>query len=207
VAYANIYLAMRKVCYLYNDDFTSFTLAQEHPMKPMRLKMVHSLINSYGLTSSINMYYSKKATAEDLCQFHHPLYIKYLQTWVTPEPNPILDNSSIILTPPQQRQKFIEDIKLGEVFKINQSQDCPGFEGLYNYCQLTAGSSLDAADLIISGEADIAINWMGGFHHARKTSASGFCYINDIVLCILELLKLYPRVLYLDIDVHHGDGV
>lgn len=48
---------------------------------------------------------------------------------------------------------------------------------------------------------------MGGFHHAKKTQASGFCYINDIVLCILELLKVYPRVLYLDIDVHHGDGV
>jgi acetoin utilization deacetylase AcuC-like enzyme len=48
---------------------------------------------------------------------------------------------------------------------------------------------------------------MGGFHHARRTSASGFCYINDIVLCILELLRVYARVLYLDIDVHHGDGV
>jgi histone deacetylase 1/2 len=96
---------------------------------------------------------------------------------------------------------------LGEIFKINQSFDCPGFEGLFSYCQLSAGSSIDAAHLIIAGEGDIAINWMGGFHHARKTSASGFCYINDIVLCILELLKVYHRVLYLDIDVHHGDGV
>ena len=51
------------------------------------------------------------------------------------------------------------------------------------------------------------INWSGGFHHAKKSEASGFCYVNDIVLCILELLKFYPRVLYLDIDVHHGDGV
>lgn len=61
--------------------------------------------------------------------------------------------------------------------------------------------------MVIAGEGDVVINWMGGFHHARKTSASGFCYINDIVLCILELLKVFPRVLYLDIDVHHGDGV
>lgn len=53
----------------------------------------------------------------------------------------------------------------------------------------------------------MVINWSGGYHHAKKTEASGFCYINDIVLCILELLKAYPRVLYLDIDVHHGDGV
>lgn len=78
---------------------------------------------------------------------------------------------------------------------------------MYNFCKLAAGSSIDAADLIITGEADVAINWAGGFHHAKKTEASGFCYVNDIVLCILELLKVYPRVLYLDIDVHHGDGV
>jgi acetoin utilization deacetylase AcuC-like enzyme len=69
-------------------------------------------------------------------------------------------------------------------FKI-QGSDCPGFEGLYNFCQLAAGSSIDAADLILSGMADVVVNWAGGFHHGKKTSASGFCYINDIVLCIL----------------------
>jgi acetoin utilization deacetylase AcuC-like enzyme len=47
----------------------------------------------------------------------------------------------------------------------------------------------------------------GGMHHAKKAEASGFCYINDIVLAILELLKRYQRVLYVDIDIHHGDGV
>lgn len=57
------------------------------------------------------------------------------------------------------------------------------------------------------GDADIAINWAGGLHHAKKAEASGFCYVNDIVLGILELLKHHKRVLYVDIDVHHGDGV
>ena len=57
------------------------------------------------------------------------------------------------------------------------------------------------------GQVDIAINWSGGLHHAKKSEASGFCYINDIVLAILELLKYHPRVLYIDIDIHHGDGV
>ena len=56
-------------------------------------------------------------------------------------------------------------------------------------------------------KADIVINWSGGLHHAKKSEASGFCYINDIVVAILELLKYHPRVLYIDIDVHHGDGV
>ena len=55
--------------------------------------------------------------------------------------------------------------------------------------------------------ADICINWSGGLHHAKKFEASGFCYINDIVICILVLLRTYTRVLYVDIDVHHGDGV
>lgn len=47
----------------------------------------------------------------------------------------------------------------------------------------------------------------GGMHHAKKAEASGFCYINDIVLAVLELLKTHQRVLYVDIDIHHGDGV
>ncbi len=55
--------------------------------------------------------------------------------------------------------------------------------------------------------ADNVINWAGGLHHAKKSEASGFCYVNDCVLAILELLKKHQRVLYIDIDIHHGDGV
>ena len=51
------------------------------------------------------------------------------------------------------------------------------------------------------------MNWSGGLHHAKRSEASGFCYINDIVLGILELLKYHARVMYIDIDIHHGDGV
>ena len=70
---------------------------------------------------------------------------------------------------------------------------------------LTAGTA--AAERIAGGATDIAINWAGGLHHAKKREASGFCYVNDIVLAILELLRTFPRVLYIDIDCHHGDGV
>jgi len=55
--------------------------------------------------------------------------------------------------------------------------------------------------------ADVVVNWSGGMHHAKKSEASGFCYTNDIVLACLELLKQHERVLYIDIDIHHGDGV
>ena len=107
----------------------------------------------------------------------------------------------------EEKRRLKEDPRSKNMYKVNQSFDCPGFDGLFNFCQLAVGGSIDAADLIVSGCADIAINWAGGFHHAKKTEASGFCFVNDIVICILELLKNYPRVLYLDIDVHHGDGV
>ena len=85
--------------------------------------------------------------------------------------------------------------------------DCPVFDGLYDFCARYTGASLDAAEKLVNDQADIAINWSGGLHHAKKFEASGFCYVNDIVVAILELLKYHPRVLYIDIDIHHGDGV
>lgn len=69
------------------------------------------------------------------------------------------------------------------------------------------GLFVEGAARLNRGLCDIAINWAGGLHHAKKSEASGFCYVNDIVLGILELLRYYARVLYIDIDVHHGDGV
>jgi len=89
------------------------------------------------------------------------------------------------------------------VFKHNTLQ----LNHIFNDFLQQKGGSIDAAHLIINNAADIAINWGGGLHHAKKGEAYGFCYLNDIVVCILELLKVFPRVLYIDIDVHHGDGV
>ncbi|PBK60810.1 Arginase/deacetylase, partial [Armillaria solidipes] len=86
-------------------------------------------------------------------------------------------------------------------------EDDPPFEGVFEFCSISAGGSMAAARRIASGASDICINWAGGLHHAKKREVSGFCYINDIVLGILELLRAYPRVLYVDIDCHHGDGV
>jgi len=66
---------------------------------------------------------------------------------------------------------------------------------------------MEGAARLSRDKCDIAVNWAGGLHHAKKSEASGFCYVNDIVLGILELLRYHSRVLYIDIDVHHGDGV
>uniref|UniRef100_A0A383VF20 Histone deacetylase n=1 Tax=Tetradesmus obliquus TaxID=3088 RepID=A0A383VF20_TETOB len=89
----------------------------------------------------------------------------------------------------------------------NFNEDCPVFDGLFEYCRLYAGASIQGAVRLNHGLCDTAINWSGGLHHAKKGEASGFCYVNDLVLAILELLKYHARVLYLDIDIHHGDGV
>jgi histone deacetylase 1/2 len=80
--------------------------------------------------------------------------------------------------------------------KVNLGEDCPVWDGLYEFCALSSGGSigiffidLAAAMKLNRGESDISINWGGGLHHAKKSEASGFCYVNDINLCILELLR------------------
>ena len=92
-------------------------------------------------------------------------------------------------------------------YTVNVGDDCPVFDGLFEYCSISAGGSMEGAARLSRNKTDIAVNWAGGLHHAKKAEASGFCYINDIVLGILELLRYHDRVLYIDIDIHHGDGV
>jgi histone deacetylase 1/2 len=87
------------------------------------------------------------------------------------------------------------------------SDDSPVFEGIFDFCQISAGGSLSGARLLNTGSVDIAINWAGGLHHAKKAEANGFCYVADCVLGILQLLEHFERIMYIDIDIHHGDGV
>ncbi len=152
-----------------------------------------------------------------MTQFHTDEYIDFLQK-VSPEN---MDN--------YQREQT----------KFNVGDDCPVFDGLFEFCGISAGGSMEGAARLNRRKCDIAVNWAGGLHHAKKSEASGFCYVNgtlrspdfyvascsvgstqmnhmqltsnllliDIVLGILELLRFNKRVLYIDIDVHHGDGV
>lgn len=146
-----------------------------------------------------------------MTQFHTDEYIDFLQK-VSPEN---MDNF--------QREQT----------KFNVGDDCPVFDGLFEFCGISAGGSMEGAARLNRQKCDVAVNWAGGLHHAKKSEASGFCYVNgmkydflcgarrgedalltvhcatrvDIVLGILELLRFNKRVLYIDIDVHHGDGV
>ncbi|KAL6604585.1 hypothetical protein ACP70R_043012 [Stipagrostis hirtigluma subsp. patula] len=174
----------RRVCYFYDPEVGNYYYGQGHPMKPHRIRMTHSLLARYGLLDQMQVLRPHPARDRDLCRFHADDYVHFLRS-VTPE----------------TQQDQIRALK-----RFNVGEDCPVFDGLYSFCQTYAGASVGGAVKLNHGH-DIAINWSGGLHHAKKCEASGFCYVNDIVLAILELLKHHERVLYVDIDIHHGDGV
>jgi len=154
-------------------------------MKPHRIRMTHNLLLNYGLYRQMEIYRPEKASFTEMTKYHSDDYIKFLKT-ISPS------NAD-------------EHVRIMPQFNVGD--DCPVFDGLFEFCQLSAGGSIASAIKLNHKQSDIAINWSGGLHHAKKNEASGFCYVNDIVLAILELLKRHQRVLYIDIDIHHGDGV
>ncbi|VDP32301.1 unnamed protein product [Soboliphyme baturini] len=175
----------KKICYYYDSDVGNYYYGQGHPMKPHRIRMAHNLILNYGMYRKMEIYRPQKARYDDITRYHSDDYIMFLRS-IRPENMPEYA---------KQMQRF------------NVGEDCPVFDGLYEFCTISAGGSIAAAMKLNRRHTDIAINWAGGLHHAKKCEASGFCYVNDIVLAILELLKFHQRVLYVDVDCHHGDGV
>ncbi|TYZ66876.1 hypothetical protein PybrP1_011322 [[Pythium] brassicae (nom. inval.)] len=175
----------RRVAYFYDSEIGNYNYGQNHPMKPHRMRMAHNLIANYGLTKHMEIFRPRLVEWDELTRFHSDDYIHFLRL-VTP------DNMHDYL---RQLQRF------------NVGEDCPVFDGLFEFCQLYASASIGGAAKLNDESADIVINWSGGLHHAKRSEASGFCYVNDCVLGILELLKKHARVLYVDIDIHHGDGV
>ncbi|XP_019708723.1 histone deacetylase 6 isoform X2 [Elaeis guineensis] len=178
----------RRVTYFYEPSIGDYYYGQGHPMKPHRIRMAHNLVVHYSLHRLMEICRPFPASADDIRRFHSDDYVDFLSALACPTP-----------APPPADPRLLKRFNVGE--------DCPVFDGLFQFCQASAGGSIGAAVKINRGDADIAINWAGGLHHAKKCEASGFCYVNDIVLGILELLKFHRRVLYVDIDVHHGDGV
>ncbi|KAJ7631505.1 histone deacetylase complex, catalytic component RPD3 [Mycena rosella] len=174
-------------CNVLAADVGGYTYGLGHPMKPHRVRVTHDLVSAYGMLNKMHVLRAKRATPESMTAFHTDEYINFL-TRVTPETAEELTHGGLL-------------------FLIGLLPDNPAFEGVFEFGSISAGGSIAAATRLSAGAADIAINWAGGLHHAKKGEASGFCYINDIVLCILELLRTHARVLYVDIDIHHGDGV
>ncbi|HYA85685.1 MAG TPA: acetoin utilization protein AcuC [Nitrospirota bacterium] len=174
-----------KAAFIYSDDFARFDYGSTHPLKPFRLKLTYELIKACGLLapSDPRLIKPHPARVEDLLTFHTAEYLNMLKA----------SNSG-------------KDYAGAALFGLGPG-DNPIFAGMLDWSLLVAGASLKAADLVDSGEAEVAFNISGGLHHARAGRASGFCYINDPVIVIQALVKRGRKVAYVDIDAHHGDGV
>ncbi|CAK8672321.1 unnamed protein product [Clavelina lepadiformis] len=136
------------------------------------------------LLSKMILVLPKKATLDDLKMYHATDYLKVLQ---------------------HQECDDNEDDDICSEFGFGY--DCPFREGLFDYCLQIAGGSLTAADYLCENHNSIVFHWLGGWHHAKRNVCAGYCYINDCVLAILRLRKCFPKILYIDLDLHHGDGV
>lgn len=162
-------------------------------MKPHRLTLTNALVIGYGLDKQIhNIYNPRPATQAELEVYHDHDYIEYLRRLASlfflplhlkKERLLVTDEYEIRVTP--QNQAEMKQMIEG----FNCFEDCPIFADMWDFCKSYGGASLAAARKLCAGTTDIAINWSGGLHHAKKAEASGFCYVNDIVLAILEMLR------------------
>lgn len=176
---------MRKAAFIYSKELEKYRYPAEHPFNTIRARKVRELIKSMGLLSGTGRREVAPKPAERvvLKKFHSARYLHALKE--------------------ASKGKFnAEALGMGI-----GTPDCPVFKGVYEGAALAAGGTLAGAKLILSGEADAVFNPWGGFHHAKPEEASGFCYINDVALACMVLAEKGKRVLYLDVDVHHGDGV
>ena len=170
---------------IYSDAWKSFDYGPQHPLRMERLGLTWRLMEAYGLTTlaDATVHGHEPATERAIGRYHAREYLDVLKA----------ANGGFAPT-------GAERYGLGP-------GDNPVFPGLWDASRLCAGGSLLAAELVASGRAARAFHFAGGLHHALPARASGFCYVNDAVLAILHLKSRGLRVLYVDIDAHHGDGV
>jgi acetoin utilization protein AcuC len=168
------------------EIYRGSSYGSRHPLAIPRVSSTLDLIRALDWVREENYRDSPMATEADLSRFHDPAYIKAL-----------IRAEAAQKVPPEERQQF----NIG-------CNGNPVFAEMFRRPATAAGGGLLAADLIAEGRATRVFNPAGGTHHGLKNRASGFCFFNEPVLTILRLLDSgFPRVLYLDLDAHHGDGV
>lgn len=187
--------------FIYSEEFSKFEYSSSHPFKPGRAKLTLDLCRRYGLVDWpwIRILPPQATDFETLAEFHDETYLKVLKA---------IDSDAVARELwPDLLSK--EDLK-GEPRLLKYglgTEDNPVFSGVYDFSLLTAGATLLGARKIASGEIQVAFNPVGGFHHAGRDHAEGFCYVNDIAVAVIQLLKQGLRVAVVDIDAHHGNGV
>lgn len=165
---------------VWSRDYLQYDFG-EHPMTPIRLDLTISLAERLGVLDTLSLVKPTPADERQLLGVHSADYLDALRR-ASSDPG-------------------FHGFGLG-------SDDNPVFPGMYEAAALIAGGSAQAASAVWLGETRHAVNIAGGLHHAMRGSAAGFCVLNDVVLAIRTLLELgAKRVAYVDVDVHHGDGV
>jgi acetoin utilization protein AcuC len=187
--------------FIYSEEFSKFEYSSSHPFKPIRAKLTLDLCRRYGLVDWpwIRILPPHPTDFQTLAEFHDETYLKVLKA---------IDSDAVARELwPDLLSK--EDLK-GEPRLLKYglgTEDNPVFSGVYDFSLLTAGATLLGARKIARGEIQVAFNPVGGFHHAGRDHAEGFCYVNDIAVAVIQLLKQGLRVAFVDIDAHHGNGV
>ena len=175
-------------CVVFDDTLTSYDFGPTHPMNPIRVDLTMLLAGQLGVVSNgasggLAVLPAPHATDADLLTVHTPELIEAVR-------RSSLDPSDILPL-----------LGLG-------TDDNPTFPGMHEAARHVVGASIEAARLVWTGQVEHAANIAGGLHHAMPDRASGFCVYNDVAAAITWLLAHgAKRVAYVDIDVHHGDGV
>lgn len=181
-------MAENDVYVVWDDAVTGYNFGPSHPMHPLRLDLTAKLAMDFGLCDADNVHVNPVGPIDEgrLARLHDNDFIAAVKQAGTAEG---LD------------EETANGYGIG-------TEDVPGFEDMHAASALLFQGTVDAADAIISGGYDRAVNFTGGMHHAMPDRASGFCIYNDAAGAITEFLDAgYERIVYLDIDAHHGDGV
>lgn len=172
------------VAVVWDEALAAYDFGPGHPLAPIRVQLAMRLAADFGLLDHLDVLTPvTPATMAEILAVHHPDYVDAVRR-ASADPREI-DVARGIGTP-----------------------DDPSFAGMHEASALVAGATLAAAQAVHSGRAQHAVNLAGGLHHAMPDRAAGFCIYNDIAVAIAWLLEQgIDRIAYIDVDVHHGDGV
>ena len=175
--------AARAAVFIGAAQYRRHRYGANHPLSIPRVSLTFDLINAYGALAPAEYVVGRCATASELRWFHSEDYVRAVQSCAAR--GHVTD---------EERARH----HLGTL-------ENPYFADFFQTPALATGSSIQGAEYVLAGQC--AFNPAGGMHHALPDRAQGFCYFNDAVLAVMRLRRAGKRVLYVDIDAHHGDGV
>jgi acetoin utilization protein AcuC len=171
--------------FIFSEDLLKYKFNSDHPFNQFRITLTIDLLKKINALTSHQICSPRIATEDELYLIHDPDYV----------------NAVKLAGLGQISEEVAENFGIG-------TEDNPIFPHMHEATSLQVGGTLTAVDLVMSGAVDHALHLGGGLHHGFRGKASGFCIYNDCSVAIKYLQKKYQaRVLYVDTDAHHGDGV